>query len=267
MADARIQLQPLSVGLHSDRQVYVGWDQALQSYYAHVIDGVDDGGNTHFTLRVGTNPGEILEPSPVLEAARRYADVPDDLADLLNIGRVSTYHTVTDLRPDSRIYQREQHFYEKMSQLYRPGGFATKISHDQVNPVLAEHGWTLTDVRAINGGHAETYRREGHELTIPWEWPDRHHDAEQLLSPVTIDGNRHGVSSPQELATVLANVRGTDLQDDHDSASELLVDLRDTNAPAPTQDWQNTDEQRLTLDDLLREEPPDDLGFSTGLGY
>lgn len=268
MADARIQLQPRSAVLHPGREVYVGWDQALQTYYAHVIHGADDGGNVRFTLRVGTGPGEIVEPAQVVDAARRFAEIPDDLTDLLNTGRALPYDTVTDLRPDSRSYQDDQHFNERMSQLYRAGGFATNVSHDQINPVLAEHGWTLTDVRVIEGGHAETYQRDGRELTIPWGWPDRHHNAEQLLSPVTIDGDRHGVSSPEELANVLAGARGTGTGDEHDSLSELFVDRHDLSALDLTQDRQNIEEQPLTLEDLLGEEPPDeDLGSGSGLGY
>ena len=267
VADTRIHLQPLAAFLYPDREVYVGWDQALQTYYARVTDGVDDAGQERTTLWVGAGLGEFTEPSMVLHAAGRYAEIPDDLADLLTIGRVSIRDTVTDLRPDSQSYQHEQELHEGLSRLYKPGGFATKITHDHVNPVLTEHGWTQTGVHAIDGGHAETYGREGQELTIPWGWPDRHHDTEQLLSPITLDGTTHGVSSPQDLANTLAEARTTTAGEGN-SGPGLFEDLRDMNARGFMQDWQGTDEQTLTLDDLLREEPPDDdLGSSAGLGY
>ncbi|OXM43434.1 hypothetical protein CFP75_38315 [Amycolatopsis alba DSM 44262] len=231
----------------------MGWDHALQTYYAHVYNGIDAAGHENFALKLGTRFEEITSPHVVVEAVGPYADVPTELDHILDVGRRLPSSTFTDLREDSRIYQNEQRYNDKMSELYRPGGFATQLSHEQVNPILAEHGWTRSEVGLINDGHVETYVRNGHELTIPWGWPDSRHDTEQLLSPITIDGQRYGVSTPEALAKTLAHVRNNPVPVRRDAAAE-----RDT-----------VDENDLMeLDTVLREEPPDDdLSTGTGLSY
>ncbi|MFE5570716.1 hypothetical protein ACFQ68_37380 [Amycolatopsis japonica] len=249
MGDARIRLQPLS-NLHAAREVHVGWDQALQTYYAHVYNGVDAAGRENFALKIGTTIEEISDPHVVVDAVSAYAAVPTELDHLLDVGRRLPNATMTDLREYSRLYQNEQRYYDKMNELYRPGGFATQLSHEQVNPILAEHGWVMSEVSLINGGHSETYVRNGHELTIPWGWPDSRHGNEQLLSPVIADGQRYGVSTPEALAKTLAHVRNTpprDLQGEHEAVDENDLMERDI---------------------ALREEPPgDDLSFGSGSGY
>ncbi|WP_410585449.1 hypothetical protein [Amycolatopsis sp. lyj-108] len=252
MGDARIRLQPLP-NLHAAREVHVGWDQALETYYAHVCNGVDATGRENFALRIGTIFKEISDPLVVVEAVSAYADVPAELDHLLDVGRRLPNATMTDLREDSRVYKNEQRYNDKMNELYRPGGFATQLSHEQVNPILAEHGWVMSEVSLINGGHSETYTRGGHELTIPWGWPDSRHGEEQLLSPVIADGQKYGVSTPEALAKTLAHVRYTPVLDPRDlQRQHEAVDENDL----------------MERDIALREEPPDDdLSFGTGMGY
>lgn len=112
MGNSRIRLQPLS-DLNPDREIYVGWDEGLQTYYAQVFDGQDEQGEDRLTVDVGNDLGDITYPGGVISALRPYADITDDLGELLNISRVSTTPTYTDLRADSRAYQQHVHLDDR----------------------------------------------------------------------------------------------------------------------------------------------------------
>jgi hypothetical protein len=267
MADSRIRLHPRSTMMHADREIYVGWDNVLQTYYAHVIDGQDEHGEERRTVDLGGDIGEITYPGGVIAAVRPYAEIPEDLGELLNISRVSTTATFTDLRTDSRSYQHEQYTEAGLQRLYRPDGFVTELTRDEVTPALTEHGWTATDVHATQSGHTETYQRDGQELALSWGWPDQHHDSEHLLSPVQVDGERYGVSTRGGFESVIAE--GNPGSHTLTPGSEERVDSLVDEILASHEETQTTARQLLDeeLDDLLREDPPaDDDGFHSGLG-
>ncbi|WP_309111963.1 hypothetical protein [Saccharothrix sp.] len=99
MGDTRIRLQPLSEPSHPDREVYIGWDSALQTYFAQVFDGVDEYGEDRLTLDIGNDIGQITTPADVIEALRPYAEIPDGLPDLLELSRAEDETIIADLRP------------------------------------------------------------------------------------------------------------------------------------------------------------------------
>lgn len=269
MANSRIRLQPWSAVLHPDREVYVGWDDPLQTYFAQVFDGTDEHGEDRLTVDVGGSVGDITYPGGAIAAVRPYAEIPQDLGELLNISRVSTTPTYTDLRPDSRSYQRDRHVESEINRLYRPEGFVTDLTREDVAPVLNEHGWTSADIRATDGGHAETYRRDDQELTLSWSWPDQDYETEHLLSPINVDGQRYGVGSRQELSSTLAE--GSPDPRTLTPASEERVETLLTDIFAA--DEIQVDAERLGndtgsgLDASWFDDPPsDDQGFHSGLG-
>ncbi|QYN18918.1 hypothetical protein [Amycolatopsis sp. DSM 110486] len=286
MADSRIRLQPRSPGLFVEREIYVGWDDVLQTYYAHVIDGTDDQGEERRIFEVGGDVREVTDPSRLVAAVQSYAEIPDNLGELLNISRVSRTATFTDLRDESRSYQNQQHYEERINELDRPDGFVTGLGRDDVVPVLALQGWDLAEVQAVRGGHAETYRRGDDEAVLHWDWPDSSRFNERLLSPVRVDGETYGVNSVQALEHALEQCSAdrTDSQDASVSASRaeiLPAEQGWSAAEAASRDgidtedlMSNSDELSAglrTVDDFLEwlffEDPPDDdEDFHSGLG-
>jgi hypothetical protein len=43
---ARFELDPLDTNVSGGREVFVGWDEGLQTYFAQVIDGAEHGEET-----------------------------------------------------------------------------------------------------------------------------------------------------------------------------------------------------------------------------
>jgi hypothetical protein len=269
MADSRIRLQPLAAALHPDREVYVGWDERLQTYFAQVIDGQDEGGNDRLTVDLGGDIGDITYPGGVISALRPYAEISEDLGALLNISRVSTTPVVDDLRPDSFSYRQEQHVESELSRLYRPGGFVTGLTRDEVASEVRDHGWTFAESRATDTGHTETYRRGEQELTIDWARPDQDYDTERMLSPVRIDGERYGAQSRDQLSSVLAE-DGLEQQikapGREEQAEERQSDMLAGGETQPDGQGREADLGAGT-DEPWFDEPPDaDEGFHSGLG-
>lgn len=265
MANSRIRLQPLSTFVNPNREVYVGWDEGLQTYYAQVFDGKDAQGEDRLTVDVGNGFGDVTYPGGVVTALRPYAEITDDLGELLNVSRVSTTPTYTDLRADSRIYQREQQVQSELNRLYRPDGFVTTLTRDDVAPVLSEHGWASSSIKATETGHTETYRRGEQELTIAWTWPDQDYDTERMLSPIHLDGQRHGVDKREELSSLLAE--GSPDPRILTPGSEERVDELLTGILAD--DKAQNQDRRLDTgpDESWFDDPPsDDEGFHSGLG-
>jgi hypothetical protein len=266
MADSRIRLQPHNSTMFPAREVYVGWDNVLQTYYAHVIDGNDQDGEEHRTVDLGGDIAEVTQPGAAIGAIRAYAEIPDDLAELLTISRVANTAMVTDLRAESQVNEARRHTEHTRGALYNPFGFITTMTHDDVAPVLAEHGWTASHVHTAERGHIETYRRADQELVLPWGSIGEPYP-EHLLSPVRIDGQTYGVSSQQGLEHVLAE-RDPDSHSLTSHSEEHADDVVDEFSTSH-EETQTTARQRLDeeLDDLLREDPPaDDDGFHSGLG-
>ncbi|MEU5436417.1 hypothetical protein AB0G73_23985 [Streptomyces sp. NPDC020719] len=74
------ELTPHS-GAPEHRIVRVGWDAALSTFFAQVLDEDDD--EILDVVWLGTDPLEISDPGTVIDAVRPYANVPDNLAKAL----------------------------------------------------------------------------------------------------------------------------------------------------------------------------------------
>ena len=82
MSSNRIRLTPIE-GSTPEREVYIGWDRGLQTYFAQVFDGVDSTGEDVISLDLGNEPGELATAADAVEAVRAYAEIPEDLASSL----------------------------------------------------------------------------------------------------------------------------------------------------------------------------------------
>ncbi|WP_280385965.1 hypothetical protein [Nocardia wallacei] len=80
---SRIPLQTLDAAHHPDREVIVGWDRGLRTYFAQVFDGHDHTGGDIILLDIGNWFGEFTDPQDVIDIVRPYAAVGDDLHDQL----------------------------------------------------------------------------------------------------------------------------------------------------------------------------------------
>ncbi|WP_158892596.1 hypothetical protein [Amycolatopsis anabasis] len=243
MADSRIRLEPLDADAHPQREIHVGWDDVLHTYYATVFDGVDADGEHIPLVERGTDIGEILEPAIALDAVRPYAEIPDDLGTTLATHRASDTATFVDLRSEARTTTREVVVGERTSMAallgtndYQVAGTpSTEDEHgaavlaallDSDNPfvsfsdieldfvkiTIAENGWERTTIHPTYpppGGHAETYIRGDQELTIGWAWPG-HDSPTYLLSPVKLDGHHHPVDSATDLTDLVQHEKPTD---------------------------------------------------------
>ena len=78
MANNRVRLTPLDDSI-PDREIYVGWDRPMGTYFAQVYDGVDAAGEDIVSLDLGNEIGEIPSADAAIEAVRPYARVDDDL--------------------------------------------------------------------------------------------------------------------------------------------------------------------------------------------
>lgn len=81
---SRHVLEPYTAG----REVAVGWDRPLGTFFAQVFDTTkDEDDQAYELLWIGFYPGEVPEPQDVCEAVRPWARVPSDLLDLLAADR------------------------------------------------------------------------------------------------------------------------------------------------------------------------------------
>ncbi|MFE3584638.1 hypothetical protein [Streptomyces vinaceus] len=76
-------------GAPNGRIVRIGWDGPLDSFFLQVIDEPDDRtqeNGDEFTQIIwkGTSPFEFPNPDDLVDIARQYAVIPDDLVDRLN---------------------------------------------------------------------------------------------------------------------------------------------------------------------------------------
>ncbi|MFJ5926576.1 hypothetical protein ACIQF6_28635 [Kitasatospora sp. NPDC092948] len=114
-------LQPLDAAPEG-REVRIGWDAPLATFYLQVLDvpPADADEDVIETVWQGTVPHEHPEPEPLVDIARRYADVPADLTAKLHAdkhavggqfaGRVGTHlagesalATIADAEQAARI--------------------------------------------------------------------------------------------------------------------------------------------------------------------
>ncbi|MFD9686807.1 hypothetical protein ACFWXO_13730 [Kitasatospora sp. NPDC059088] len=84
-------LTPLE-GSPADREVRIGWDGPLSSYFLQVLDYPSDPDAEEEVVELvwmGAAPFEHPEPDDLLEVARQFAEVPDDLASRLAADKAS----------------------------------------------------------------------------------------------------------------------------------------------------------------------------------
>ncbi|WP_331758351.1 hypothetical protein OG225_40330 (plasmid) [Nocardia sp. NBC_01377] len=89
MEHNRIQLAPLDDSV-PDREVFVGWDRALGTYFVQVFDGRDRAGEDIVRVDLGNEFGEITTPAQAIDAVRPYAQISETLADVLDQQRNAT---------------------------------------------------------------------------------------------------------------------------------------------------------------------------------
>lgn len=82
MTSNRIRLTPTEDSA-PEREIYIGWDRGLGTYFAQVFDGVDSTGEEIISLDLGNEPGEIATAAEAVEAVRSYAEIPEELASTL----------------------------------------------------------------------------------------------------------------------------------------------------------------------------------------
>lgn len=79
---SRYALAPLPGFGRVDR-VAIGWDRPLRTFFVQVFGRSDDDGDEEMILWVGTAPGELKRVADAIALVRRYAVVPDELAERL----------------------------------------------------------------------------------------------------------------------------------------------------------------------------------------
>ncbi|MFJ5120945.1 hypothetical protein [Kitasatospora sp. NPDC088548] len=78
---SRRQLKPLPDA--ENLAIAIGWDGPLSTFYAQVLD-IEADEEDQEVLWEGTDPYQHPDPRPLIDLLRRYAEIPDGLADDLN---------------------------------------------------------------------------------------------------------------------------------------------------------------------------------------
>jgi hypothetical protein len=294
VTDSRFQLQPLSAGPYGQREIYAGWDEVLQTYYGRVVDAVDEDGEDVCAVSVGTDVQSITDPRGVADALRSYAAIPADLEQRLASSRTDETVTIADLRPESPRLSHDDDLeqelqrlrlaelradpgdesLERLSRLYKPGGFVTDLDRAGVAGLIADNGWVAEGLYAMDGGHAETFTRADQDLEIRWGWASEDHDQPRLLSPIRLDGHSYGVGSGHDLASLLAE--GTPDRHTLTVGSEQRIDELLENILGAQPDDSSDLELNAQADnaegggyfgDPWSDDLGDDNGFHFGSGY
>jgi hypothetical protein len=290
VAHSRIQLQPLGSAM-GNRVVFAGWNDTLQTYYAHILDLPSGAGDPVTVLDVGNGFGEVDRPESIVDALRQYSVVPEDLDALLHAARHHPVDTFTDLRPDSPLYHQQVDHDDRLARMYRAGGFVTELDRSDTTDLLDTHGWQQVDVQIIDGGHTETFARGDQAMQLRWAWPYDADDTTRLVSPAIIDGQQYGFHTPESLAGLL--IEGTPDNHTLTAGSEDAIDLvlhdilGDTihsgssahDTPSELDETRVDDALDLTpnsdtsLDaaehpnSWLDQPPEENLGYSSGMGH
>jgi hypothetical protein len=85
---SRIRLETLAAQAHPDREVFVGWDRPVGTYYVQVFDGCDQDGEDVVLLDRGGILDRITDPAAAIDVVRPYAVIPEDLPATLTRHRV-----------------------------------------------------------------------------------------------------------------------------------------------------------------------------------
>lgn len=78
----RIRLAPRDDSV-ADRDIVIGWDRGLGTFFAQVLDGTDVEEEPIVRVEVGSAPDEITDPAQAIDAIRPYAQIPDHLVEIL----------------------------------------------------------------------------------------------------------------------------------------------------------------------------------------
>ncbi|WP_158892594.1 hypothetical protein [Amycolatopsis anabasis] len=143
MASSRIPLTPLNAADHPDREIYVGWDRGMQTYYAQVFDGEDANGNEVLLVDRGNSIGDLTYPGGVIDAVRDYAEIPADLATRLADDRAADTSTFAQLRTEAGHVARQ----------------ALQGDPTAIDAILGTSAPSVDDVDLILGPH--TVHRDG----------------------------------------------------------------------------------------------------------
>lgn len=65
------------------REIFIGWDRGLGTFFAQVLDGPDVEGEDMVRVHVGSEPDDITDPAQAIDAIRPYAQIPDNLVEEL----------------------------------------------------------------------------------------------------------------------------------------------------------------------------------------
>ncbi|GGQ83732.1 hypothetical protein [Couchioplanes azureus] len=68
---------------HTVSCVVIGWDRPLGSFFTHVYMTDDDNPFDEPTIGIGDDFHEVTEPTAAIELASMYAEVPEDMSDIL----------------------------------------------------------------------------------------------------------------------------------------------------------------------------------------
>jgi hypothetical protein len=79
----RIRLTPREDGV-AGRDIVIGWDRGLGTFFAQVLDGTDAEGEPIVRVHVGGEPDDITDPAQAIDAIRAYAQIPENLVEELN---------------------------------------------------------------------------------------------------------------------------------------------------------------------------------------
>ncbi|MBO0878800.1 MAG: hypothetical protein J2P17_00085 [Mycobacterium sp.] len=82
----RIRLEPLDTSV-PDREIFIGWDRGLGTFFAQVFEGTDPEGEDILLVDRGDKVDEITDPAEAIDALRPYAQIPDTLAEVLTAQR------------------------------------------------------------------------------------------------------------------------------------------------------------------------------------
>lgn len=100
-ANNRIHLNPRDAAENPEREIVVGWDRGMQTYFAQVFDGTDEFGEDLMAVDIGMRVGEITYPGGVIDAVRNYAEIPDELGQILADQREADTSTYSELRSEA----------------------------------------------------------------------------------------------------------------------------------------------------------------------
>lgn len=206
MRRSRIYLPPAELENNPRREVCIGWDHDLCSYYARVVDG---GNNEHVELDIGSRASAITHPAVVVHRVQPYAAIcdPDRLIRALLYHRASVSSAAVVLHfPRERGRRVAVGKVGDMTSLlgtnaYRYVAAISSGELEFMRLVLSEYGWLrarTNPCRFPPGGFTEMYTRRGWELTIGWAC---YIDTGPLflVSPVKLEGKTHPIASLRDI--------------------------------------------------------------------